>query len=65
MSDLPHNERRREDVPAVTVCPVCGGSMELVYNRNAQQVIVCSECHSGLTIPSTAWEVARLKRDGK
>ena len=28
--------------------------MELVYDRFNQQVCVCTDCHSGLTIPVTA-----------
>jgi uncharacterized protein YbbK (DUF523 family) len=39
--------------------------MELVYDRHNQQVYVCTECHVGLTIPATAWDVARRKRDGR
>ena len=39
--------------------------MELVYDRFNQQVFVCVECHSGITIPFTAWEIQRLKRDRK
>lgn len=39
--------------------------MELVYDRFNQQVFVCVECHSGLTIPVTAWEIRRIKRSGK
>ena len=35
--------------------------MELVYNRHSQTVSVCIDCHVGLTIPATAWEVARRK----
>jgi hypothetical protein len=38
--------------------------MELVYDRFNQQVCVCTDCHSGLTIPVTAWEVQKRKRSG-
>jgi hypothetical protein len=37
--------------------------MELVYNRHSQTVSVCIDCHVGITIPATAWEVARRKGD--
>jgi len=37
--------------------------MELVYDRFSQQVCVCIDCHSGITIPASAWEVLRLKRE--
>ncbi len=50
---------------APVACPVCEGKMEVVYNRNNQQVVVCADCHSGLTIPSTAWDIARVKRAAK
>lgn len=46
-------------------CPVCAGRMELVYNRYHQKVCVCTDCHVGITIPSSAWEVVRLKRERK
>jgi len=36
--------------------------METVYDRTTQKVFVCVECHSGLTVPATAWNVARMKR---
>jgi hypothetical protein len=36
--------------------------MEVVYDRLTQQVCVCVDCHSGVTIPSTALEIQRLKR---
>jgi len=39
--------------------------MELVYDRLNQQVCVCVDCHSGVTIPSTAWAVQQLKRARK
>lgn len=39
--------------------------METVYQRNNQNVCVCPDCHTGITVPSTAWEVARIKREAK
>lgn len=54
------------DVPCdVPECPICAGRMELVYNRFHQKVCVCTDCHAGITIPSSAWEVVRLKRERK
>lgn len=46
-------------------CPVCGGKTELVNNRFHQKALVCVDCHLGITIPSSSYEVARLKREGK
>jgi len=59
-------ERRKRDVrPVIAACPVCNGRMEVVYARNNQQVSVCSDCHSGLTIPAAAWNILRTKRMSK
>ena len=59
----------RPDVPDREDDPVFalhrGGKMEVVYQRNNQQVTVCQDCHSGLTVPATAWEIARIKRESK
>jgi len=51
--------------PVCPVCPVCQGRMELVYERFNQQVCVCVECHTGLTVPASALEIRRIKRGGK
>ena len=61
----PHEERRHEVAPALHDCPICDGQMELVYARNNQQVCVCKDCHSGLTVPNSAWEIVRIKREAK
>jgi ssDNA-binding Zn-finger/Zn-ribbon topoisomerase 1 len=65
LNDQPEDQWRQEDAPAITSCPVCRGRMELVYNRNGQQVVVCKDCHSGLTVPAAAWNIARVKREAK
>jgi ssDNA-binding Zn-finger/Zn-ribbon topoisomerase 1 len=62
LNDDPHDERRQEILPILSACPICDGTMEIVYTRNNQQVIVCTDCHSGLTVPSSAWDVARAKK---
>jgi hypothetical protein len=36
--------------------------MEVVYARNNQQVCVCVDCQTGVTIPAGAWERARKGR---
>jgi hypothetical protein len=51
-----------QELPSCPQCPVCGGQTELVYQRLNQRVCVCPDCHSGVTIPATAWDVVRLKR---
>jgi len=54
-----------EAMDAVAVCPVCGGKMELVYDRRHISASVCVDCHTGITIPTDAWDVARAKRSVK
>ena len=49
----------------LTSCPICEGRMELVYDRHHQKVVVCVDCQSGLTVPASAWEIARIKRESK
>lgn len=44
-------------------CGICGGRMELVYDRPHTKVCVCVDCHSSMTVPVAAWGVARIKRD--
>jgi hypothetical protein len=61
----PEDERRQENAPVVSSCPICDGAMEVVYSRNNQQVCVCKDCHAGLTVPGTAWEIVRIKREAK
>ena len=54
-----------EAMDAVKICPVCGGKMELVYDRRHISASVCVDCHTGVTVPTEAWAVARLKRTVK
>ena len=50
---------------AFPTCPVCGGVMELVYSRFGENVVVCVDCQTGLTIPRKAWEIADVKKQQK
>jgi ssDNA-binding Zn-finger/Zn-ribbon topoisomerase 1 len=60
------DERRKRDVrPAIGTCPICDGRMEVVYARHNQQVSVCIDCHTGITIPAVAWNIVRIKRASK
>lgn len=65
LSDNPYDERRQGVTPALSHCPICNGKMEVIYSRHSQQVIVCIDCHSGLTVPANAWDVVRIKRQTK
>ena len=54
---------RIPDASELPDCPVCSGRLDLVYDRFKQRVYVCVDCHAGITIPDTAWEVVRRKRE--
>jgi hypothetical protein len=61
--------RPMESVPELDevelpLCPICTGTLEQVYHRYHQKVVVCTDCYVGITIPGSAWTIARLKRDG-
>ena len=49
----------------ITTCPVCDGRMEMIYSRGHQDVSVCADCGSDLTVPTTAWEVLKRKQQKK
>ena len=55
----------RDGVPLCLPCPICQGTMEVVYERPNQQVCVCVDCHSGITIPVSAWAVQKSKLAGQ
>lgn len=42
-------------------CPLCGGIMELVYDRPNTKVCVCVDCHTGIHVPARAWAIASAK----
>ena len=46
---------------AIPACPVCSGHMEVVYDRH-EKVVVCVDCHTGMTVPTRAWVVRMKKR---
>jgi len=62
---LPTGPPGQDRTPTCSDCPICGGALEIVYDRFNQRVSVCKDCQSGLTVPSSAWEVLRLKREKK
>jgi ssDNA-binding Zn-finger/Zn-ribbon topoisomerase 1 len=47
---------------AVPTCPICGGRMELVYDRPELKACACVECESGLSVPTKAWGIARARQ---
>lgn len=36
--------------------------MDLVYSRFGENVVVCVDCQTGLTIPRKAWDIADVKK---
>ena len=55
--------QRIPDTSELPDCPVCFGRLDLVYDRFNQRVYVCVDCHVGVTIPESAWDVVRQKRE--
>ena len=49
--------------PCLPRCSICEGTMVLAYDRYQQKVCVCTDCHTSLTIPGSAWDVASRKRE--
>ena len=64
MSRPTAESQREPDEVEMPACPICTGKLETVYHRYHQKVVVCADCHVGVTIPGSAWTVARLKREG-
>jgi hypothetical protein len=44
---------------------MCEGTMVLAYDRYGQKMCVCLDCHTSMTIPGSAWEVASRKREAR
>ncbi len=51
--------------PNLPACSICEGTMVLAYDRYQQKVCVCTDCHTSLTIPGSAWHVASHKREAR
>jgi hypothetical protein len=51
-----------EPCEVIQECPICGGLMELVYDRPETKVCACVECQTEITVPTRAWELASSKR---
>ncbi len=61
---MPQPPQPGSSLPSCPECPICDGRMEVVYDRFSQQVCVCVECHTGLSIPLSAWDIRKKKREG-
>jgi len=59
-------DNRQADAPAgLPDCSICQGKMVLAYDRYQQKVCVCTDCHTSLTIPGSAWDIASQKREAR
>ena len=47
------------------LCPVCGGQVEKMGERRSRSLFACKECDCDLIVPTSAWDIARLKREQK
>lgn len=54
----PMSDNLPELCEIIPTCPLCGGKMELVYDRPATKVCVCVDCHTSITVPVRAWDIA-------
>jgi hypothetical protein len=62
----PSHEDPPDSRPAVIPpCSICDGSMVLAYDRYQQKVCVCTDCHTSITIPGSAWQIANRKRESR
>jgi hypothetical protein len=60
------NENPEGETPRMLpACSICEGKMVLAYDRYQQKVCVCTDCHTSLTIPGSAWHVASDKREAR
>ena len=61
----PPDDDSEQDPCTLAACPVCSGQMEVAYDRYQQKVCVCVDCHAAVTIPGSAWEIAKSKHAAK
>lgn len=68
---MAHEDRIKANVTAVAgmtfvpTCPICGGRMQQVYDRNERRVFACDVCSTDLIVPITAWLIASNQREAK
>jgi hypothetical protein len=54
-----------ENLPKAEIaCPICEGTMEVVYQRHGQTVLVCVDCQTAITISASAADTIKRKREG-
>jgi hypothetical protein len=63
--NMANQDPRGESPRKIPACSICEGTMVLAYDRYQQKVCVCIDCHTSITIPGSAWDVARAKREAQ
>ena len=54
--------KNTQPLEVISVCPVCAGKMDCVYQASKVRICVCLDCMTSLSVPVEAWDVARQKR---
>lgn len=47
------------------LCPVCGGEVQKVGEQETRSLYACKECLCDVSVPSAAWNIARVRRQQK
>jgi hypothetical protein len=63
--NIAHQDPPGDSPRKIPACSICEGTMVLAYDRYQQKVCVCIDCHTSITIPGSAWDVASAKREAK
>jgi hypothetical protein len=50
------------DLCEVIPCPVCGGRMEMAYDREPLKICVCLNCLTSVSVPAEAWRAMEERR---
>lgn len=61
----PYDPRMISASAFALLCPVCGGQVEKMGERRSRSLFACTECDCDLIVPTSAWDVARIKREQK
>jgi hypothetical protein len=43
------------------ICPLCGAKVELVLDGPSAKVGLCVKCHTGISVPTDAWNAAVVR----
>jgi uncharacterized protein YbaR (Trm112 family) len=53
-----------EDLCEVIACPICGGEMQLAYDREPMKICVCTNCLSSLSVTAEGWRILQERLRG-